>query len=414
MSAADFLVASKRCEIQGLTSFLALGELVSAIGALVHALQRERGASNVYLASGGQDYQDRLQVIQKQVDSETGSFHLTLSRANAELGVFPGGARLFSRIASAVHLLTGIAVLRDQVLSRKLALNKVTDAYSQVIQSLLGVVFETADAASDPAITRGLVALFNFMQGKELAGQERAVGSAGFAARQFTADQVSRLQHLVESQERCFEVFAQFADERSLRLWSELGSAAIIPELKGLRALAARGGSLGDESLADRWFRIATERIDAMYDIEQKLQLALKQLCQVQLSEARQLLDCNQLALEELDRQAGPDNTVFLVPVSAADANSSVTEQPPVGRSMMELLQFQARRLQEMGAELDAAKSALEERKVLERAKLILMKHRGLNEDEAYRALRQAAMNQSRRLTDVARSVIEMADILQP
>ena len=81
---------------------------------------------------------------------------------------------------------------------------------------------------------------------------------------------------------------------------------------------------------------------------------------------------------------------------------------------MMELLQFQARRLQEMGAELDAAKSALEERKVLERAKLILMKHRGLNEDEAYRALRQAAMNQSRRLTDVARSVIEMADILQP
>ncbi len=38
------------------------------------------------------------------------------------------------------------------------------------------------------------------------------------------------------------------------------------------------------------------------------------------------------------------------------------------------------------------------------------MKHRGLEEDEAYQLMRQTAMNQSRRLIDVARSLIEMSD----
>lgn len=63
--------------------------------------------------------------------------------------------------------------------------------------------------------------------------------------------------------------------------------------------------------------------------------------------------------------------------------------------------------------ELDRAKQALDERKVIERAKGILMKERGLTEDQAYALLRKAAMSDNRRLVEVAQAVITAAGLLR-
>ncbi|WP_454288349.1 ANTAR domain-containing response regulator [Rhizobium arsenicireducens] len=62
--------------------------------------------------------------------------------------------------------------------------------------------------------------------------------------------------------------------------------------------------------------------------------------------------------------------------------------------------------------ELVDARNALEERKVIERAKGILMKMRGLSEEEAYALLRQTAMNEKKKLSDIAQSVVTAAGLL--
>ncbi|AXV16388.1 two-component system response regulator [Neorhizobium sp. SOG26] len=62
--------------------------------------------------------------------------------------------------------------------------------------------------------------------------------------------------------------------------------------------------------------------------------------------------------------------------------------------------------------ELAEAKSALEERKVVERAKGILMKMRGLSEEEAFALLRQTAMNEKKKMSDIAQSVVTAAGLL--
>ncbi len=62
--------------------------------------------------------------------------------------------------------------------------------------------------------------------------------------------------------------------------------------------------------------------------------------------------------------------------------------------------------------ELDRAKQALEDRKMIDKAKGILMKSRNLSEEEAYALMRKAAMNESRRLADVAQSVVTAAKLL--
>ena len=93
------------------------------------------------------------------------------------------------------------------------------------------------------------------------------------------------------------------------------------------------------------------------------------------------------------------------------DSRSAARTTQQESRPVMELLQFQAQRLQQMSEELNAARTALEERKLIERAKHLIMKHRGLSEEDAHRLLRKMAMNQSRRLVEIARSVIELAGV---
>jgi len=63
-------------------------------------------------------------------------------------------------------------------------------------------------------------------------------------------------------------------------------------------------------------------------------------------------------------------------------------------------------------SELQATKAALAERKVIDRAKGILMKAKGLSEEEAYALMRKAAMSQSRKISDIAQSIVTAAELL--
>lgn len=67
---------------------------------------------------------------------------------------------------------------------------------------------------------------------------------------------------------------------------------------------------------------------------------------------------------------------------------------------------------QRMRTELAETKRALEERKVIDRAKGLIMKAKGIDEDEAYGLLRNAAMNQGKRLADVAEALVDSAGLL--
>jgi two-component system, response regulator / RNA-binding antiterminator len=63
--------------------------------------------------------------------------------------------------------------------------------------------------------------------------------------------------------------------------------------------------------------------------------------------------------------------------------------------------------------ELDRTKSALEDRKVIERAKGILMRLKGLTEDEAYVLLRSTAMREKKKIGEIAQSILTASELLK-
>ena len=64
--------------------------------------------------------------------------------------------------------------------------------------------------------------------------------------------------------------------------------------------------------------------------------------------------------------------------------------------------------------ELAEAKGELENRKLIDRAKGILMKSRGLSEEQAYALMRKTAMNENRKIAEIAQSLVTAAGLLEP
>lgn len=420
-SALCFLIAAKRCEIDGLRQLALTSELVNAIGRLVHALQRERGLSNLCLGSQGTRWASERQAQVAQCDELQAEVLAGFDALDTETARTTNGTRLFGRIAYVLQGMDALPLLRERVVTRQWTAARATSAYIRLINGLLSVVFEAADGATDPDISRHLVALFNFMQGKEFTGQERAAGAALFASGCADADGQQRLLHLIDSQERCLRVFQDFCGPNLQQLWQRAQRPEVLAALERLRRilLATTAGGPLDEGHSQTWFDTCTDRLDAMKGVEEALSAELQMLCGERLAAVTQELRALEGRLERGSAPpapAGPDffeDAVTSPPsVQAALPGTGPGYGPQVERSILELVQAQSQRLQTMGDELDTVRASLNERKTIERAKGLLMAHRHLSEDEAHKTMRQMAMNQNRRLIDVAEAVLAMAEVL--
>ena len=415
-SGPNFLMAALRCEIDALEQLARTSELVGTIGRLVHALQRERGLSNLLLGSRGQGFAaQRSAQIAECVRMEQ-AVRTGFDRLETDAGRIGNGARLFSRIAWVLPGLDALPALRGRIDATQIDAAQATAAFVKLIAGLLAVVFEAADGATSPEISRLLVAMFNFMQGKEFAGQERACGAAAFASGHNDSARQQHWLHLIESQERCFQVFAEFTASPAGELWPSDRPALQPAELERFRriACAAPAGVALDTGLSQAWFDCATRRIDAMKEVEDRLAAQLRQLCTQKTAQARADLLVHEALLARLVCDADAPADLFFGDAAAPPPSADTSAYgPQLERSILEIVQEQSHRLQAMSDELDTVRATLNERKLVERAKGLLMAHRHLSEEEAHKMLRRTAMNQGRRLIEVAESVLSMAEYLE-
>ncbi|RYF74464.1 MAG: ANTAR domain-containing protein [Comamonadaceae bacterium] len=410
-SGLSFLVTARHCEIDELDQLARTSALVGAIGRLVHALQRERGLSNVLLASRGKRYAAQRSAQVGECNRLEHDVRVGFEQLETETRRIGNGTRLFSRIAWVLPGLDALPALRRRVAALEIGAADATAAFAKLIAGLLAVVFEAADGATDPEISRLLAAMFNFMQGKEFAGQERACGAAAFTEGRTDATRQQQWLQLIAAQERCFNVFADFAGPTLAEVWRQSQPGAELAELERLRRVANStvAGTALDPELGAVWFDCCSLRIDAMKAVETRLSNDLRALCDLKIASTRAEAQAHQALLDRLPAGGAPQEFGFFDDPAAPPAAAYGHQ---LERSVLEMLQEQSRRLQAMSDELDTVRAALNERKLVERAKGLLMAHRRLSEQEAHQMLRQTAMNQNRRIVDVAESVLSMAEYL--
>lgn len=136
--------------------------------------------------------------------------------------------------------------------------------------------------------------------------------------------------------------------------------------------------------------------------------------------------DPNRDRLEELTLAAGPkdravamfvDRSDDALTTAAIEAGISAYVVDGLGKDrikpVLDAAVARFRMVSRMRRELDAAKQALAERKVIDRAKGLIMAARGVGEEEAYALLRRTAMDQGRKISEVAQALVTSADLLK-
>ena len=417
-SSLSFLLAAKHTELSELQRLAQSIALARSTAALVHELQRERGLSNLWVGLVGSPHANPQAELQQQQTRHTDPQVAQWLRAADALltAPAPNAARLLGRVAYALQGLDALALLRERVAAKALDTQGLSAAYARLIAGLLAVVFETADQASTPELLRPLVALFNLMQGKEWAGQERAAGAALFARGQAQAPELLHLSELIEAQQRCLQVFESFASAPLLQLWHQRQRAQPLGQRSRLRRLLLQTPAAGalEPPQSAAWFAVCSQCMDQMRPVEDRLTQDL-------VAQAEACMGRVQAEIGQLEQRQHPEaqtdgargNTFF-------EAIPPATQPAPQGlalgleKSVLDLVQDQDQRLQSAAAELETLRASLNERKLIERAKGLLMAHQQLDEPAAHKALRELAMNQNKRMVDVAEAVLSMGRLLAP
>ncbi|MEM7275285.1 MAG: methyl-accepting chemotaxis protein [Actinomycetota bacterium] len=231
-------------------------------GDLVHELQKERGASALYLASGGERFGDELRAQHELTDSVLERFVGIDLAVVGELD-----PDVSARAEAARTTLGDLATMRTDVLGLSIELPDAVGWYTGINGGLIGASAAAVPALDDPEVRSDVAAYVAFLNGKERSGLERAQLSAAFARDAYGPGQFATVASLIAKQEAYLDTFQSLAAADVLAFFDDREAQPAVAEVARLRAIAlAADSGFGVDST--EWFAVMTERIDLLKEVE--------------------------------------------------------------------------------------------------------------------------------------------------
>ncbi|QDH64734.1 methyl-accepting chemotaxis protein [Pseudomonas azotoformans] len=245
---------------------------------LITTLQRERGASGVFLGSGGKSMGERM--VQMRRDS---SAAVEVVRGLST----SGGANL----DNVLRALDQLPAMRGQV--DKLSINSTESGarYTEIIQVLTGYTHSLEASVNNATIVYALGALNQFIEMKERAGRERVVLGLVFAQGHFDEALLSRFSRNLGEFGAYYDAFRRKAPAASLAQFDtqmQQPAAVEVAKLQRLAFEVPMGQALGVKPEA--WFETSTQRIDLMSQVEEALGQSVSSLAMHERDDARRAL----------------------------------------------------------------------------------------------------------------------------
>ena len=261
---SSFVIAERWLVADETRSLIDIADLASDVGAVIHELQKERGASSLFLASKGSQFGDRLN--QQRALTDTAAGRLAAAFSDPDLRAL-GNAFASALDAARAAVDTRLAI-RGRVDAQAIDSRTAMADYTDVIKAQLDLVARIAVVTPDKGTAELASAYLAFIEAKERAGLERAVGSAGFAS---GFDQPLHRRHvaLQAQQETLLTQFSRQAPETLAALLAEKVKAPPFAEVARLREEAnAKVAGTGEGIAAPVWFDATTRRIDLLKEVE--------------------------------------------------------------------------------------------------------------------------------------------------
>jgi len=238
-------------------------------GSLAHELQKERGLTAGFLSSRGERFRDVLSS-QRQLSDQLFQEFNTLQ---SEIEVSRLGASAEGKLGESLKAMKQIAEMRQAIDSLQLQPAASFAYYSNTIDHLLDMVTESGKISDQDVTSKALTALDLFLRAKENAGRERATVNGILTANApLSQPQFRTLSSVVAAQSAYVKQFLSVADPARVDDLSGVLAGAVNVEVEQTRQRVFDKVNEGDFGVEPgHWFKIISDKIDAMKVIEDSL-----------------------------------------------------------------------------------------------------------------------------------------------
>ncbi len=233
--------------------------LAASSNNLVHELQKERGASAVYLSSKGELFKDELRAQRNLSDKLKQEF----SKVLASSIVLLEDASVLKHLNSVERSLSNLEGIRSQVNGFTISAADALGYYTKQNALMLKTTFYLTDKVQDREIASLSSSYYYFLKGKERAGIERAVLSTVLGFDKATPVQKERYITLAVEQNSYLELFKEKATKESVEFVSQTLKGKAVSEVERIRKLAVLK-SANFNVKPGYWFEQATKRINLL------------------------------------------------------------------------------------------------------------------------------------------------------
>jgi methyl-accepting chemotaxis protein len=240
---------------------------------LVHEIQKERGMTAGFLGSKGTKFVNKLKQQRQEVNQKnnirTDYWHNNKFESSEIIALNNSISQQLSKLNS----------IRNQVDQQSISTDKVIDYYTSTNKHLLSISILISEISTDSTISEEIIAYYNFIQGKERAGIERAVLSDTFSSNVFNKGMLVKFITLVSEQNTYIASFDAFANSENKTFFHQQMNDPAIKEVQNLRAIALEKANEGHFNIEpSHWFDQSTKRIGLFKKVETKLSASLLNL----------------------------------------------------------------------------------------------------------------------------------------
>ncbi|MCJ2373242.1 methyl-accepting chemotaxis protein [Pseudomonas sp. RGM 3321] len=256
---AGLFVADKSENLGDMRRAVTATAVAQKLSNVVTTIQRERGASGVFLGSGGKSMQDKLKTFRQETDKA-----ISEMRAQSTDGI-PGPDKVY-------RALDDLTALRLKIDTLGISNTESSTRFTDVIKTLVGFSYSLEASIEDPEILRGLSSLNQFVDMKERAGRERVLLVQAFNQNRFDAPLLSRFSRNLGEFSGYLEAFQRWSPEvfkAKLNDVMQQPGSLEVARLQRLGFDTPMGDPLNVKP--EDWFNLATVRIDMMAQVEAEL-----------------------------------------------------------------------------------------------------------------------------------------------
>ena len=262
------LISQIDAEKQQATRFENLSALALHSSALVHEMQKERGASAGFLSSNGKAFNATLKQQRLLTDTQLKAF--TVYKRTFNETAFNNAFE--SNLSELDALLNKLSDMRSRVSALNISVADEVAYYTDINTKLLSVSDNLARYSPSGSIANSGAAFATFLQSKERAGIERAVLSSVFAKDSFTPATFNKFSDLVNTQNIYLSVFKDMASNEEMDFFKEQMNNQSVKDVERMRRVAFENNSTGNFGIdPELWFSTITQKINLLKNVENHL-----------------------------------------------------------------------------------------------------------------------------------------------